>query len=253
MKVLRNLMFALVFVVLFSSYAFSLGIEGAVGVWNQDPSGYLSYKGESISVKDELRYDTENRFIGRLKIDMPLFLPNIYLMYTPIRYKADGQKNINFKFGDVTFRANVPFHSEVKLDHYDVTLYYGLPFVNTATLGKLNIDVGLNVRVVDFYAKIEQKSLGLYQKKEATIPIPMLYLGIQLKPVKFFHIEAECKGVAYQGSSYFDVIGRVKVYPFCNLFFVSVGYRLQDINIDYADIDSEVKFRGPFAEVGFTF
>ncbi len=253
MKILRNLAFVLIFVILFYSHAFSLGLEGAVGVWNQNPSGYLSYKGDSISVEDELRYDTENRFIGRLKVDMPLFLPNIYFMYTPIRYKEDGHKDIDFKFGNVTFRANVPFHSEAKLDHYDVALYYGLPFVNTATLGRVNIDVGLNVRVIDFYAKIEQKNLDLYQKKEATIPIPMLYVGIQLKPVKFFHIEAECRGVAYQGSSYFDVIGRVKIYPLGKLFFASAGYRIQDINIDYADIDSEVKFRGPFAEIGFTF
>ncbi len=253
MKRFKSVILILLFLLISANYAFGLGIEAAIGVWNQEPTGDLSYKGDNLNIENELNYSKENRFLGRLKIDMPLFIPNIYFMYTPMRFKGHGVKDVNFKFGDVVFNANVPFYSKAKLDHYDITLFYGLPFVKTATLNKLNIEVGLNIRIIDFYAKIEQKDLNLSEDKDATIPIPMGYVGFQLKPVKYLHIEAEAKGIAYNGSSYFDLIGRVKVFPFCPMFFVSGGYRLESINIDYADVDSDIRFKGPFIEVGMSF
>ena len=106
-----------------------------MGIWRQDPSGDIGYKGESLSLDNELKYDTKSKVFGRVKIDMPLVIPNIYLMATPMKFDGDGSKNANFTFGDKTFAGNAPFSSSLKLDHYDVALYYGLPFLKTATLG----------------------------------------------------------------------------------------------------------------------
>lgn len=73
-------------------------MEGSIGVWNQDPSGYISYKGDQIDVDSNLRYGKKTGPMGRLKIDTPSILPNIYLMATPRRFEAQGQKDINFTF-----------------------------------------------------------------------------------------------------------------------------------------------------------
>ncbi|GAB6887233.1 TIGR04219 family outer membrane beta-barrel protein [Desulfothermus okinawensis JCM 13304] len=250
----KNLMvtaFILVFFMM-PALAFAIGAEVSLGMWQQDPNGYFSYKGEHLSVDDELRYDTETKLLARAKIDMPLFIPNIYLMYTPMDFDGNGIKSKTFKFGDVTFKGNVPFKSELQLDQYDIALYYGVPFLNTLSAGILNVEAGLNCKIIDFYGKVKQPDLSLSESKSTTIPIPMVYLGVQVKPIKWISLEGEARGIAYSGSGYYDFIGRVKIHPFGPLF-LSGGYRYEKVEIDYTDVDSDIEFSGPFLEVGVSF
>lgn len=244
------LFLALIFVI--PQIASAIGLEAAVGVWKQDPSGDISYKGDSLSVENELKYDSKTKVFGRVKIDMPLALPNIYLMATPMKFEAVGSKNVDFKFGDTTFDASVPFSSKTKLDHYDICLYYGLPFLKTATLGKLNAEVGLNARIIDFKAEIIQSTTGKSESKSLTLPIPMIYVGVQFKPVKLIGIEAEARGIAYNSNHYYDLIGRLKVRP-VGPVFIAGGYRYEDVKIDESDVKANLKFKGPFVEAGVEF
>ena len=66
----------------------AFGLEFAVGGWIQNPSGTLGYEaltpGDLLDVEDDLNYEDETRWSARLSIDMPLFLPNIALMATPM-------------------------------------------------------------------------------------------------------------------------------------------------------------------------
>ncbi|MDP2168675.1 MAG: TIGR04219 family outer membrane beta-barrel protein, partial [Thermodesulfovibrionales bacterium] len=172
-----------------SSYA--IGIEVGLGAWQQDPQGNIAYRGADIDLEKDLKYDAEARVIGRVKIDMPLFIPNIYLMYTPMSFAGAGSKDASFTFGNQTFTANVPITSELTLDHYDIALFYGIPFLRTATAGVLNVDVGLNARIIDFKAKLDQNSLNFHESKSMTLPVPMVYVGAQIKPIKKVAIEAE--------------------------------------------------------------
>jgi len=251
---MRNVIIVFILLILLNvaSMAFAIGAEVSLGVWQQDPNGYFSYKGEQLSVDNELRYDTETKLLARAKIDMPLFIPNIYLMYSPMDFDGYGIKSNSFKFGNVTFQANIPYKSELELNQYDIALYYGIPFLNTLSLGILNVEAGLNLKIIDFYGKIQQPNLSLSETKSTTIPIPMLYIGIQVKPVKWLTIETEGRGVAYSGSNYYDLIGRIKLHPFGPLF-LSGGYRYEKIEIDYTDVDSDIELAGPFVELGVTF
>lgn len=253
----KDLIYLMVVLSLFvPAVAGAIGIEASIGAWNQDPEGYVSYKPltstDRLDIDQNLNYDKETKVFGRLKIDMPLVIPNIYLMATPSRFDGRGQKDVSFKFGDKTFNANVPFDSEVQLDHYDIALYYGIPGLKTLTLGILNIELGLNARIIDFYAKVDQPSTGLSASKSATIPVPMVYAGIQVKPIDLLKIEGELRGIAYSSNHYYDIIGRLKVSPFGPLF-IAGGYRYEDVKIDYSDIESEFKLKGPFLEAGIEF
>jgi len=231
----------------------AIGLEASLGVWNQDPEGYVSYKSnDRLDIDQDLRYDKETKTFGRLKIDMPFVIPNIYIMATPSKFDGRGQKDVNFKFGDKTFDASVPFDSEVQLDHYDIALYYGIPGLKTLTLGILNLELGLNARIIDFSAKVDQPSTGLSASKSATIPVPMVYAGVQISPVDLIKIEGELRGIAYSSNHYYDIIGRLKIKPFGPVF-IAGGYRYEDIKIDYQDILSEVKLKGPFIEAGIEF
>lgn len=248
-KLVSLVLFACVFLV--PQVAGAIGLEAAVGVWSQDPKGDLGYKGTPLSLENELKYDTETQFSGRIKIDMPLIIPNIYLMATPMKFDGTGQKNMNFTFGDKTFNGAADFTSETKLDHYDLALYYGIPFLKTATLGKLNAEVGLNIRLIDFEAEIAQSGIGT-ESKTATLPIPMVYVGLQFKPLSSLSIEGEARGVAYSDNHYYDLIGRLK-FKFLGPAFAAGGYRYEDLKIDEEDIRADVTFSGPFAEIGVEF
>ncbi|MCX7793466.1 MAG: TIGR04219 family outer membrane beta-barrel protein [Thermodesulfovibrionales bacterium] len=241
---------------LIPAIAGAIGFEASIGAWNQDPEGYVSYKpvtsADRLDIEQDLNYDKETKVFGRLKIDMPLVIPNIYLMATPSRFDGRGQKDVSFKFGDKTFNANVPFDSEVQLDHYDIALYYGIPGLKTATLGILNIELGLNARIIDFYAEVKQPTTSISASKSATIPVPMVYAGIQVEPVDLLKIEGEFRGIAYSSNHYYDIIGRLKLNPFGPLF-IAGGYRYEDVKIDYSDIEAEFKLKGPFLEAGIEF
>lgn len=228
------------------------GIEVAVGVWQQDPSGDIGYKGEALNVGTDLKYDSETKFFGRAKIDMPLVIPNIYIMATPMKFEGTGTKNVSFTFGGKTFNGNVPFSSSLQLDHYDIALFYGIPFIKTATLGKFNAELGINARIIDFKAEISQSTTGLSESKSLTVPVPLLYIGAQLKPIKLIGIEAEARGIAYGTNHYYDFIGRLKVRPMGPIF-ISGGYRYEDIKIDKSDVNANLKFQGPFVEAGVEF
>jgi outer membrane protein len=231
----------------------AVGLEVAVGGWRQDPSGDIGYKGEKLSVENELKYDSENKIFGRAKIDLPLWLPNIYLMATPMKFEDDeGSKSINFTFGDKTFAADIPFTSSIKADHYDICLYYGLPFLKKATHGKLNAELGLNGRIIDFTAKIDQATTGIKESESLTFLVPMVYAGIQFKPFKFIGVEGEARGIAFSSNHYYDLIGRLKIKPFGPVF-ISGGYRYEKIKIDERDVKATLKFKGPFAEAGIEF
>jgi len=237
-----------------TSHAF--GIEIAGGAWYQSPEGTVAYekisRTDNLDIEDDLNYDDKWQALGRVKIDMPLLIPNIYLMYTPMKWDEKGQKDVNFNFGGETFNANVDFDSKLKMNHLDAALYYGIPLLETATLDILNIDLGLNVRLFDFEAEIEQDETGLKESESYLVPIPMLYTGMQIKPFDMIALEFEGRGILYKSDYYYSLIGRLKIKPF-GPFFAAAGYRFDKLDIDYQDVEVDGEFRGPFVEVGLEF
>ncbi|MDP2646152.1 MAG: TIGR04219 family outer membrane beta-barrel protein [Desulfobacterales bacterium] len=251
---MKKIIFVICFTVVLATapVARAIGFELALGMWNQAPTGDVSYKStSSIDVLDldkELKYDSQWRVNGRLKLDMPLLIPNVYLMATPLSFEESTTRGTAFKFGNQTFSANTTFDSKVTLNHYDVALYYGIPFLSLATAYMLNVDVGLNLRYLDIKAEIHQGSLS--ESKSFTKPIPMVFLGAQFTPFKRFALETELRGITYSGNSYFSFIGRLRYNIFAGLFATG-GYRLDMIDVNDSGVDLETSLGGAFFEVGF--
>lgn len=237
-----------------SGSASALGFEAAVGYWQQNPSGDFAYEPVSaldrLDIEDNLGYDKKNRPNARVKLDLPLFLPNVYLMATPMRFKGSGDVG-TVNIGGTRFTGVLD--SELQMDQYDIGLYYSIPFLNTATIGKLNAEFGIDVKIIDFSftgtgtEDITNNTVTV--SESATVPLPLIYVAVQLKPVKAFSIEAEGRGIAYSGNHFYDVIGRVKVKPIGPVF-ISGGYRYQQIKVDESDVEVDIKVSGPFIEVG---
>jgi outer membrane protein len=236
--------------------SFAFGVEFSLGAWYQEPSGTLSFdkttNADDLDLEKDLGYDDQWKAIGRLKIDMPSLIPNLYLMYTPMKWSETGNKDVAFSFGGENFNADVDFDSELKMNHLDAALYYGIPGLQTATAGILNIDLGLNLRLLDFKAEIEQKDINQKESESYLLPIPMIYGGVQIEPFDWIALDLEGRGIAYKNNHYVSLAARLKVMPFGPLF-VAGGYRYDNINIDYQDVDVDADFKGPFAEAGFNF
>ena len=255
MKKIILLLFA-IFILSFPATSFGWGLEVAGGAWHQEPSGQLSFdqttKADDLDLEDNLNYDDKWKAFGRLIIDTPSFFPSIYLMYTPMKWNEPGSKDVDFNFGGLEFKADVDFKSELKLNHFDVGLFWGLPFIRNATSDAFNIDIGLNVRMMDVRAEIEQEDLDLKDSVSYLLPLPMLYTGFQIKPIKYVAAEFEGRGITWSSHYYVSVIGRLKIKPWGPIF-VAGGYRYDKVKIDYDDLDLDVKFQGPFAEAGLAF
>jgi outer membrane protein len=250
------LLISLIFMLSIPTISYAFGIEIAGGAWYQSPQGNLSYdkisSDDNLDLEDDLNYDDKWQPLGRVKIDMPLLIPNIYLMYTPMKWDEKGQKDVNFNFGGETFNANVDFDSKLKMNHLDVALYYGIPLIETATLDILNIDLGLNARLFDFEAEIKQDATDLKESESYLVPIPMLYAGMQIKPFDLIALEFEGRGIGYRSDYYYSLIGRFKMKPFGPVF-AAAGYRFDKLDIDYQDVEVDGKFHGPFVEIGLEF
>lgn len=253
---MRNIgvLLTLFFIGLLPAPAMAMGVEFAAGLWLQAPSGDVSYKfqgvGDTLNLKDDMGLGNEFRFTGRLKVDTPLFLPNIYVMATPMTFDGNGSKSVDFHFGDIDINANVPFTSQVRLTHYDLALYYSIPLLKTATFHKLNIDLGINVRLVDLEASLTQN--GLTQSESLWLPLPMLFAAVQVTPIKPLAIEGEFRGITIGGNTYWSLVGRVK-YKFIGPMFAAGGYRYDHIDVDESDLVIKADFSGPFIEVGLQF
>jgi outer membrane protein len=223
----------------------------------------LAYKGttanDTLDLKDDLNFDSKNRPFVRIKAELPLILPNIYAMYTPMSFDGTGKKSLKFTFGDTTFTANSAIDSKVKLDHYDVALFYPIPVLKTATAGVLNVELGLNAKIISFEGDVTGTDSITNTIKTAsiskTLPVPMIYVGIQVKPISMLSIEAEVRGIAIGESHFYDYMGMLKIKPIGPLY-ISAGYRAEQIKISsnqVSDVNADIKFGGPFVELGVSF
>jgi len=237
-----------------------IDVEAAIGGWMQSPVGDVSYAPtelgleETLDFEDDFNYDDQTRVTGRIKVDIPV-VPSVYLMASPSEFDGDGLKDVDFSFGDFEFSANEPFYSKVTLNQYDIGLYYSVPLLKTATLNKLNIDVGLNARIMDIKGEIEQDSTVYGQVREETsetIPVPMLFLAAQFTPMERFALEAEGRGISIGGNTVMSVIARLRVKVF-GPAFAAAGYRYDAIDIDENDVKLDTNIAGPFLEAGVKF
>jgi len=77
----------LIFLLTIPTTALAWGVEIAGGAWYQSPSGNISFDkttdADDLDLEDDLNYDDKWQPSGRLKIDMPLLFPNIFIRPPP--------------------------------------------------------------------------------------------------------------------------------------------------------------------------
>lgn len=225
-----------------------VGVEAAVGAWGVEPSGDFDFDGieSATDMEDVYGFDRETTPSARVRVELPLLIPNVYLMATPLTF--EGTAEADFELADKQFAAGAD--TELRLDQYDVALFYGVPFIGAATMGMVNVDLGLNVRILDMEA--EAKGGGIVEKGDLTVPVPLLFAAARFNLIGPFSADVELRGASFAFSQIISAIGRVK-YHAAGPFFVAAGYRTERVEVDKDGFDVDVDFSGPFAEAGFSF
>ena len=247
-----SVMVFLVFILAFPASSFALlgvvDVEVAAGGWYASPSGDMKYNTAGKSdLEDAFGFENEGLPMGRAKVDVPV-IPVIYLMVTPMEFKGDAEMNFTFDGQNFTTGAK----TELTLNQYDLALYYGMPFLGIATLGTVHVNAGINIRVIEAKAEMQQADLSASKSMDMTIPLPMLYLSADVSPGDLFAIEAELRALSVGYGTAISAIARLRVnVP--GPFFVTAGYRYEDISVDKDDFEADIKMSGPFAEAGVAF
>jgi hypothetical protein len=206
---------------------------------------------DTIDFQDNCSYDPVVRLTGRLKIQVSPFV-NFSFMATPLEFEGPGKKNLDFNFLGITFVSNQTFESKLRLTHYDLAYFIKPPDLTAGKNWKLNAEIGLNVRIVDFYAHISQKISNLSASQSRIVPLPMLYLAAQFRNKDGASIEAETRGLRYTGNYTYSLIGRIRM-RITGPLHLAAGYRFDHIKFEINDIDSEGTFQGPFMETVLIF
>lgn len=226
-----------------------VSVEGAVGGFVPSPSGDLQYDGGTNGdVESLLGFDREVFPAARLRVELPLVIPNVYLMATPMKFEGDISGSYTFKGNSFTAGSD----STLTLNQYDAALFYGVPFLGLATLGRVGIDFGLNLRMIELEAEMTDPSTSETRTESLNVPVPLLFVAAQLNLIGGFALEAEVRGLDVGYASIISAIGRVK-YSTVGPLFVAAGYRHESVSVDKDDIEADITFAGPFAEVGFSF
>lgn len=196
-------------------------VDVSVGYEYPKPSGSITLKNPSgtqqtFDAVNDLNLGSGNDFIAKIDINHSLpILPNIYVHHLPV--EVSGDKNGT--------------HSELKMEQNDVGLYYNLPFIKEATDDALDLKLGINARIVNLNAEMKAPPpTGDFSANFSTV-IPMIYAGVDFKPIHLISISAEIKTLPLGASSLTEYAAELRVHP-THAFYLAGGYFNYNLKID---------------------
>ena len=236
----------------------------AIGYNSLSPSGYLKYgdpdTATNLDLKDDLNLGNSKKVYIYGIVDLPV-LPALKVEYFPFQFTGRGNITTGLKFGDLNFSLPTTVETDLKFDQYDVSFYYKLPvpFVKPR--------FGLSVKYLDGYAQITDIPSDTTEKADITLPIPMIYLGADIRiplipKISDVDFDIEGKWIGYNGHSITDLklLGKVKILgvPLVGGLFAGVGYKyfrikVNDLDVNDKKFNADMKFKGFVGEVGLEF
>jgi len=233
------------------SMADFIGGEINLGYYSHSPSGTLQYKGDSIDLENDLKWEDEQDIFFKAYFEHPIpIIPNIKVGYTEFSHSGDGTIQNNFRFGDSLFTSNTYIKSDFDLKMYDITLYYEL------LDNWLNLDAGVNVKYIDGEVSIKGNSNGrpINESTDFQVPIPMLYAKARFDvPTTDLSFQAEGNYVSYDGNTLYDMEVGAR-YTFALGLGMEVGYKLFKIKIDdIDDFNMDSDFNGAYGKLVWDF
>jgi outer membrane protein len=214
-------------------------LEMGGGVWNQTPSGTMSYSDgtlatfgiEPIGTYTSNENDSNDAYLWMLlKHPIPI-IPNLRLEYTSI--SDDGVLSGSFNDFPTPAPANTP--TTLDMTQFDIIPYYNI-LDNTLWT---TIDLGLDIKVHETKYNVSATTGYDGYSGSETIFVPLVYGRVRVEiPGTGIGLESDLKYITYDGSTVYDFRAKVD-YTFDFDIFVDpgieIGYRMQKFDIDYED------------------
>ena len=237
MKKLHTLACAAILSLPVTSMADTLSVSIGGGMWQEDPSGYFRNATDpaDVDVKDDLFWQEENHGYLFVTLEHPVpLLPNVRLMTTSLDQSGTG--TASFTLNGESFSGTVT--NEGSFDQTDITAYWEV-LDNVVSL-----DLGLNVKLLDFSYSVASTGVSTSDSLSATIP--MLYGMVGASPLPGLFLGVEGNWTAYDSSTLTDLVAKVS---YTTDFFLGIegGYRSQTYELDDLDgYTGNLEFKGPF-------
>lgn len=235
-----------------------LDIDLQLGMVMRAPVGTLragSSAPTTVNLKNDLGLGDHSDLAGRVKVKHVIpVIPNFYLHHLPMSFIGDKTVSQPITYGGQTFSGG-SLHSELTMNATDIGLFYNVPFVKLATAGIIDPEVGINARLISFSGKLTGATAGApntTESKSASIPVPMVYVGLGIYPVNLISLNAQVKALSIGGNSVTEWGVEAGVHPI-PVLYVALGYSSQKIVIDSSDIKADISFSGPYLAVGASF
>lgn len=230
------------------SVADIIGGEINVGYYNHVPSGTLQYQGDSIDLKDTLKWSDEADMFAKFYFEHPIpIIPNIKVGYSNFGHNGSGLVNSNFNFAGQTYTVGSNIDSNFDLKMYDLALYYEL------LDNWINLDVGVNVKYVDGSVSVISDT-GLSEVTDFQVPIPMLYARARFDvPTTDVSFQVEGNYVTYDGSTLYDAEAGVR-YTLGLGLGIEAGYKMMKLELDNVDdLSMSSDFSGAYGKLVWDF
>lgn len=244
-------------IILTSAHA-KLGIDAEVGIgmWAPEMSGTIGYGDSASSNKidfDNLGLDDgESGSNTYMYADFAHFIPMVpNVRLEQLNYEMSGTSTTNVNWNDTNVATDSK--TDIKMTQTDMILYWGVPFISTATLGALDINFGLDAKTINGEITLNDDTA----KFDETLPLAYLNARIDI-PIAPVNIEGTMKTISYDGASISDnEIKLSGVFDFAIVDLkVDLGYRTQNLTIptDLVDnLDADIDTKGYFFGVSAKF
>ena len=164
--------------VLSSTQAFGLAglvdVDAGGGLWMSSmTTGKISGTQSGVTTEINTSLTNESSLYGYIRIDhfIPI-VPNIRI--EQLNFKTTGTATGTFTIlGQNLSFTGAAEQTTIVLNQTDYTAYWGIPFLQPLTLGVLDIEWGLNVKMISGSAAIG----SLLSTTAFTAPIPMGHIG----------------------------------------------------------------------------
>ncbi|MDY0133266.1 MAG: hypothetical protein RBR53_11440 [Desulforegulaceae bacterium] len=256
MNYFKKIMFCLIVfftpVAVFASGFNSYLGEVSLGGFIFDPSGTHSYSegapGTSMDLENGLNISDDKSYFAKLKINNFSHLPGVYV--SGLYMNSEGENMKSFTYGGELFDDPSGFNSEIEILNYDLTVFYSLKGFERATLGKLNVELGLSARWIEATGKISQTGTSVsVTEKDYSMGFFASFAG---KPTDNIELYLQWKGFCFTDVEFTNLTAGARL-DLLGSFFVGGGYMIEEVDIDQNGFKLDMESKGVFVEAGMRF
>jgi outer membrane protein len=154
-------------------------IEVGAGIWSSQMSGTLGTDTLNVDFEKDLKLDASSNTYFFAKFDhfIPV-VPNLRYENQALTVSGTGTLAVPVAIPGLStgLVASAPTTSNISLNMQDLTFYWGVPGLNTLTLGILDIEFGVDLKLIE--GKLAFSAAGTESKvPDFSEPLPMGYLA----------------------------------------------------------------------------